>query len=68
MTEHSHRKLRELQNVVTGPAIPYLGVYMNDLLYIEDGNADITEDGPVIRHPPFLHSPPQVFATSRSAT
>ena len=43
--QHNYRKLRELMSAVTGPGIPYLGVYMGDLLYIEDGNPDETSDG-----------------------
>ncbi len=35
-----------LDNVNTGePAIPYLGVYLRDLLFIEEGNADRLENG-----------------------
>jgi hypothetical protein len=30
--------LREAQESVEGPCVPYLGVYLNDLTFIEDGN------------------------------
>jgi hypothetical protein len=37
---NNYRTLRELvsQATASGPAIPYLGMYMADLLFIEEGN------------------------------
>jgi len=36
---HSKFKgLREAQESVEGPCVPYLGVYLNDITFIEDGN------------------------------
>uniref|UniRef100_A0A6B2KY03 Ras-GEF domain-containing protein n=1 Tax=Arcella intermedia TaxID=1963864 RepID=A0A6B2KY03_9EUKA len=32
------RGLRDAQESAEGPCVPYLGVYLNDLTYIEDGN------------------------------
>ena len=41
----SYRRLRTALHRVEGPALPYMGVYLTDLTFIEDGNRDETEDG-----------------------
>jgi len=39
------KTLREAQENSDGPCIPYLGVYLGDLTFIEDGNPELTLDG-----------------------
>jgi len=39
------KALREAQEGIEGPCVPYLGVYLGDLTMIEDGNRDITPEG-----------------------
>jgi son of sevenless-like protein len=39
------KSLREAQEYSEGPCIPYLGVYLGDLTFIEDGNPELTLDG-----------------------
>jgi len=39
------KSLREAQENSDGPCIPYLGVYLGDLTFIEDGNPEFTLDG-----------------------
>ena len=41
MTENGQRRLRELMSSAQGPAIPYLGCYMSDMLSIQDGNSEL---------------------------
>ena len=36
---------RNALRVVSGPCIPYLGQYLSDLTFIEDGNPDVLENG-----------------------
>uniref|UniRef100_A0A7S4JRN7 Ras-GEF domain-containing protein n=1 Tax=Paramoeba aestuarina TaxID=180227 RepID=A0A7S4JRN7_9EUKA len=38
--EHSYSKFRQLLSTVELPAIPYLGMYMTDLVFTNDGNKD----------------------------
>lgn len=40
-TESNHAKLRQLTAASSPPIIPYLGLYLNDLTYIEDGNPNV---------------------------
>jgi len=42
--EHKFKELREAQENVDGPCVPYLGVYLMDLTQIEEGNPDTTTD------------------------
>jgi len=39
------KNLREAQESVEGPCVPYLGVYLGDLIQIEEGNPDLTQTG-----------------------
>ena len=38
-TDRNYMNLRDFNNSIQGPNIPYLGIYLTDLIFIEDGNA-----------------------------
>ena len=44
--EGSYRAYREILHHCDPPTIPYLGTYLTDLTFIEDGNPDM--DGPLV--------------------
>lgn len=39
--EHSYKYYREILSTTSPPCIPYIGVYLIDLTYMEDGNPDL---------------------------
>src|SRR5687768_1540978 len=39
------RKVREMLISTTPPCVPYIGVYLQDLVFIEDGNQTWTDEG-----------------------
>jgi len=41
----NYQKLRNAIHSCSPPCIPYLGLYLTDLTFIEDGNKDSTESG-----------------------
>jgi len=41
----SFKMYREILRSGTGPCIPFMGVTLNDITFIEDGNSDYTKDG-----------------------
>jgi len=43
-TQHSYKNYRDALTNCSGPCIPHLGVFLQDLTFIEDGNEDIIED------------------------
>jgi len=45
--EHSYRNMRNLLAVSDGACVPYLGMYIQDLLFIEEANRDTTLEGMV---------------------
>merc|ERR1712196_51403 len=45
--EKSYKAFRELMSRADPPCIPYLGVYLTDLTFIDDGNKDRIEGGNV---------------------
>eukprot|EP01126_Amoeba_proteus_P045868 TRINITY_DN5157_c0_g1_i2.p1 TRINITY_DN5157_c0_g1~~TRINITY_DN5157_c0_g1_i2.p1 ORF type:complete len:379 (-),score=58.26 TRINITY_DN5157_c0_g1_i2:119-1255(-) len=42
---NNFRHLRQIMASVLGECIPYIAVFLSDLIYIEDGNSDYTENG-----------------------
>jgi len=42
--ENKFKELRDAQESVNGPCIPYLGIYLNDLIQIEEGNPDYVRE------------------------
>eukprot|EP01119_Soliformovum_irregulare_P004557 TRINITY_DN1560_c0_g1_i1.p1 TRINITY_DN1560_c0_g1~~TRINITY_DN1560_c0_g1_i1.p1 ORF type:complete len:1166 (+),score=383.87 TRINITY_DN1560_c0_g1_i1:136-3633(+) len=44
-TRYSFKALREKIHTANPPIIPYLGVYLSDLTFIEDGNSDLIDGG-----------------------
>lgn len=45
---NNFRSLREVLQGIPEECIPYLGVYLQDLTFIEDGNTDLTPSGTLI--------------------
>ena len=43
--EKNYKFLRDQLNSATAPCIPYLGVYLSDLVFTNDGNPNYTEEG-----------------------
>ena len=44
--EKGHAALRKaMRDAASGPAVPYLGLYLTDLTFIEDGNPDFISEG-----------------------
>ena len=44
--EKGHAALRKaMRDAARGPAVPYLGLYLTDLTFIEDGNPDFINEG-----------------------
>ena len=43
--ESNFKTYRKFLNKVDPPAVPYLGMWLSDLTFLEDGNADETQDG-----------------------
>jgi len=41
---HNWLNYRSMLKRVTGPVLPYLGVFLRDITYIEDGNPDYIDD------------------------
>ena len=41
----NHKKYREALNTSPTPAVPYFGLYLKDLQFISDGNADYLKGG-----------------------
>jgi hypothetical protein len=41
---NNYRTMRDLVSSALGPAIPYLGMYMADLLFIEEGNPTLVDE------------------------
>ena len=41
----SYKNMRQTLKVTTPPLVPYLGIFLSDLTFIEDGNQDSTETG-----------------------
>merc|ERR1712137_520 len=41
----SHKNFRQVLENVVPPAIPFLGVYLTDLTFVDEGNAEETEGG-----------------------
>jgi len=71
----SWKNYRECFKTVGPPAIPYLGISLTDLVYIEDGNKTLLEDGrinftkqklvaKVIKNVLQYQSPPHEFPIS----
>jgi len=44
---HNFKHLRDTQENTEPPAIPYLGVFLQDLTFLEDGNPDLIDDGKI---------------------
>lgn len=44
-SEHRFRNLRDALHRCDPPCIPYLGLYLTDLSFIEEGTPNFTEDG-----------------------
>ena len=44
-TEKNNKSIRETLRSVDMPCIPYLGMFLTDLTFIEDGNSDTTKGG-----------------------
>lgn len=44
-TKSSYKNLRDAIHTANPPIIPYLGVYLSDLTFIEDGNPDVVHGG-----------------------
>ena len=40
-----HRNMRDALHRCDPPCIPYLGIYLSDLTYIEEGTTNFTENG-----------------------
>lgn len=43
--ENNYKVLREAISRGSPPTLPYLGMYLTDLIFIEEGQADLTPDG-----------------------
>lgn len=43
--DQSYRKIREALLSIKPPAIPYIGIFLKDIVFIADGNPDFTADG-----------------------
>jgi hypothetical protein len=43
-TQKNNKSIREALRSVDMPCIPYLGMFLTDLTFIEDGNSDFTKD------------------------
>eukprot|EP00009_Paramoeba_aestuarina_P001203 CAMPEP_0201506558 /NCGR_PEP_ID=MMETSP0161_2-20130828/474_1 /ASSEMBLY_ACC=CAM_ASM_000251 /TAXON_ID=180227 /ORGANISM="Neoparamoeba aestuarina, Strain SoJaBio B1-5/56/2" /LENGTH=986 /DNA_ID=CAMNT_0047900685 /DNA_START=179 /DNA_END=3139 /DNA_ORIENTATION=- len=44
-TQKNNKSIREVLRSVDMPCIPYLGMFLTDLTFIEDGNPDTTKEG-----------------------
>ena len=44
-TQKNNKSIREVLRTVDMPCIPYLGMFLTDLTFIEDGNPDETKEG-----------------------
>jgi len=44
-SQDNYKTLRNSLRTLTPPCIPYLGMYLTDLTFIEDGNVDENQDG-----------------------
>lgn len=40
----AYQRLRERLHTATPPCIPYLGMYLTDLTFIDEGNPDLIDD------------------------
>jgi hypothetical protein len=40
----SYRNMRQAMQQINPPCVPYIGVYLTDLTFIEDGNKDVTKN------------------------
>jgi len=45
---HAHKNYREAIQKSVGPCIPHLGVFLQDITFIEDGNEDMLDNGKLI--------------------
>jgi len=45
---NNHKTLREYVALVEAPCVPYLGVYLTDLIFVSDGNPDTLRDNKLI--------------------
>lgn len=43
--DQSYRKVREALVSIKPPAIPYIGIFLKDIVFIADGNPDMTAEG-----------------------
>ncbi|KNC48161.1 uncharacterized protein AMSG_04390 [Thecamonas trahens ATCC 50062] len=43
--EGNYKAYRKMLNKVDPPAVPYLGMWLTDLTFLEDGNPDTTDEG-----------------------
>merc|ERR1712137_292902 len=43
----SWKNYRATLNESTGPTVPYIGIFLTDLTFIEDGNKALTKDGKI---------------------
>eukprot|EP01103_Thecamoeba_quadrilineata_P006876 TRINITY_DN1660_c0_g1_i1.p1 TRINITY_DN1660_c0_g1~~TRINITY_DN1660_c0_g1_i1.p1 ORF type:complete len:546 (-),score=100.23 TRINITY_DN1660_c0_g1_i1:3-1640(-) len=45
--ERNHKRYRELIHSTEGPLLPYLGLYLTDLMFIDQGNPDKDSEGQI---------------------
>lgn len=62
-----YRGLREMLHRCDPPCIPYLGIYLTDLTYIEEGRPDFTPDGLLNFSKMRMVTEPRLRVQSRSS-